>query len=414
MKRRVVVTGMGAVSPYGVGIDTMWEKLKKGISAIRTLTSVDISKHLVHIGGEVPEFDSSRFVDAKDARRMDKFILCSVVAAQLAMEDADFDLDKEDLTRFGVIAGSAAGGLDTIQKNHEVMQQRGYNKCSPFMVPMMISNMAAGKISIKYGLKGMSKAVLTACATGAHSIGDAMRAIQYDDADVMLAGGAEAGICDLGLGAFTCAKTLSKANEEPTKASRPYDIKRDGFIMSEGAGILVLEERDHAIKRGAKIYAELVGYGQSSDAYDMVAPDPEGNGAILAINNALKDANINVDDIDYINAHGTSTHVGDIAESNAIAKVFGDKEKNKKLVVSSTKSMTGHMLGGAGAIEAIISIMAMREGIIPPTINLDDIDPEVANLDFCPHVAKEKKMDYVMSNSFGFGGHNAVLIFKKP
>ena len=413
MKRRVVVTGMGCVSPFGVGVDTLWENLKKGNSGIRKLTVVDTQKHLVHIGGEVPEFDTTPFVDAKDARRMDKFILCSVVAADLAMQDANFDLEKEDMTRFGVIAGSAAGGLDTIQKNHEVMTQRGYHKCSPFMVPMMISNMAAGKISIKYGIRGISKTIVTACATGAHSIGDALRAIQCGDADVMIAGGAEAGICDLGIGAFTSAKTLSRSNDEPTKASRPYDVNRDGFIMSEGAGILVLEERERAIKRGAKIYAELVGYGQSSDAYDMVAPDPEGKGATLAMELAVKEAGLQPKDIDYINAHGTSTHVGDIAESNAIAKMFGDKVQNPNLSVSSTKSMTGHMLGGAGAAEAIISILAMRDGIVPPTINLDNQDPEVANLDYTPHKAKEKEMNTVLSNSFGFGGHNAVLVFKK-
>ena len=413
MKKRVVVTGMGCVSPYGVGVDTLWENLKKGNSGIRKLTAVEHEKHLVHIGGEVPEFDTTPYCDPKDARRMDKFILCSVVAAQLAMEDANFDLENEDMTRFGVIAGSAAGGLDTIQKNHEVMTVRGYHKCSPFMVPMMISNMAAGKISIKYGIRGISKTIVTACATGAHSIGDAARAIQCGDADVMIAGGAEAGICDLGIGAFTSAKTLSRSNEEPTRASRPYDVNRDGFIMSEGASILILEERERAIKRGAKIYAELVGYGQSSDAYDMVAPDPNGNGAMLAMELALKEAGIDTKDVDYINAHGTSTHVGDIAESNAIAKLFGDKIQNPNLSVSSTKSMTGHMLGAAGAAEAIISIKAMNDGIVPPTINLDEQDPEVANLDYTPHKAKEKEMNYVLSNSFGFGGHNAVLVFKK-
>lgn len=412
MKRRVVVTGMGCVSPFGVGVDTLWDNLKEGKSGIRYL-HLDKEKHLVHIGGEVPEFDTTPYVEAKDARRMDKFILCSVVAAQLAMEDSKLDLEKEDRTRIGVIAGSAAGGLDTIQKNHEVMMARGYHKCSPFMVPMMISNMAAGKISIKYGLRGMSKAILTACSTGAHSIGDAARAIQYGDADIMVAGGAEAGICDLGIGAFTSAKTLSKHNDEPTKASRPYDINRDGFIMSEGAGIVVLEEREHAIARGAKIYAELIGYGQSSDAYDMVAPDPNGNGAILAMELALKEANLKPEDVDYINAHGTSTHVGDIAESKAIEKLFGDKERNKKLSVSSTKSMTGHMLGGAGAVEAIIAIKAMNEGIVPPTINLENQDPEVANLDYTPHKAVKKEVNYAISNSFGFGGHNSVLIFGK-
>ena len=413
MKRRVVISGIGCVSPFGVGVDTLWNNLIEGKSAIRYLTQINLEKHLVHIGGEVPPFDATPWVDFKDIRRMDKFILCSVVAASLAIEDSKLNLDNEDLTRIGVIAGSAAGGLDTIQKNHEVMEQRGYHKCSPFMVPMMISNMAAGKIAIKYGLRGMSKAILTACATGAHSVGDAMRAIQYGDADIMVAGGSEAGICDLGIGAFTSAKTLSKHNDEPEKASRPFDKDRDGFIMSEGSGILILEEREHAIKRGAKIYAEILGYGQSTDAYDMVAPDPEGRGAILAMELALKDANLKPQDIDYINAHGTSTHVGDIAESQAIKKLFGDINTNKNLLVSSTKSMTGHMLGGAGSIEAIISIKAMLEGIVPPTINLDNQDPEVANLDYVKHKARKKELNYVLSNSFGFGGHNAVLIFGK-
>ena len=413
MKRRVVVTGMGCITPFGIGIDTLWNNLINGKSAIRNLTVVDINKHLVHFGGEIPKFDPAPYVDAKDAKRMDKFILCTMVSAQEAMETSGLDLSKEDLTRFGVIAGSSAGGLDTIQKNHEVMQIRGCYKCSPFMVPMMITNMAAGKIAIKYGLRGLSKAVVTACATGAHSVGDAFRAIQYNDADLMIAGGSEAGICDIGLGAFSAARTLSKNNEHPTKASRPFDIKRDGFVMSEGSGLFVLEEREHALKRGAKIYAELVGYGQSTDAYDMVAPDPKGSGAILAIENALKDAGLEPKDVDYINAHGTSTHVGDIAESNAIAKVFGDKLQNKNLLVSSTKSMTGHMLGGTGSIECIISIKAMLEGIIPPRINLDERDPEVADLDYVPNVARKKKINVVMSNSFGFGGHNAVLIFKR-
>ena len=413
MKRRVVVTGMGCVSPFGVGVDTLWNNIKAGKSGVRYLKQVDINQHPVHIGGEVPDFDTTPYMDPKDARRMDKFIICAIAAATIAIDDSKLNIDKEDKTRIGVIAGAAAGGLDTIQKNFESMQIRGFHKASPFMVPSMICNMAAGKIAIKYGLRGLSKAVLTACASGAHSVGDAARAIQCGDADVMVAGGAEAGICDLGLGAFTSAKTLSKSNEDPEHASRPFDINRDGFIMSEGAGILILEEYERAIKRGAKIYAELVGYGQSTDAYDMVAPDPEGKGAILAMQNALKDANLTTNDIDYINAHGTSTRIGDKAESNAIAKLFGDREQNKNLLVSSTKSMTGHMLGSAGAAEAIICIKAMLEGMVPPTINLVERDPECANLDYVKDTARKKDLNAVLSNSFGFGGHNAVLIFKK-
>jgi len=413
MKRRVVVTGMGCVSPFGVGVDKLWNNVKNGKSGIREITYINTDEHVVHFGGEVPEFDSSPYVDPKDARRMDKFILCALVAASLAVDDSKLDLTKEDLTRIGVIAGSSAGGLETIQKNYEIMKVKGFHKCSPFMVPMMISNMAAGKISIKYGLKGPSKAILSACSTGAHSVGDAARTIQCEDADIMVAGGAEAGICDIGLGAFTSAKALSRFNENPPKASRPFDKNRDGFVMSEGAAMLILEEREHAIKRGAKIYAELAGYGQSSDAFDMVAPDSEGRGAKLAMENALKEAGMSPSDIDYINAHGTSTHAGDIAEAKAIAALFGDKNQNKKLSVSSTKSMTGHMLGSAGSAESIISIMAMNEGIMPPTINLEEKDPEIADLDFVPNQPRKKEINAVMSNSFGFGGHNVVLIFKK-
>jgi len=413
MKRRVVVVGMGCITPYGIGIDTIWNNLIQGKSAIRKLTAVDTSKHIIDFGGEVPEFDPTPYVDAKDAKRMDKFLLCAMVAAAEAMKDADIDLSQVDLTRFGVIAGSSVGGLDTIQKNYDMMLNRGFSKCSPFMVPMMITNMAAGKISIKYGLRGVSKSIVTACATGAHSVGDAFRAIQYGDADLMIAGGSEAGICDIGIGAFSSARTLSKNNEHPTEASRPFDIDRDGFVMSEGSGLFVLEEREHALKRGAKIYAEIVGYGQSSDAYDMVAPDPTGGGAALAMQKALDDAGLKPEDIDYINAHGTSTHAGDLAESNAIAKVFGDRSKNKNLLVSSTKSMTGHMLGGTGSIEAIISVKTLLEGIVPPTINLKNQDPEVADLDYVPNVARKKEINAVLSNSFGFGGCNAVLVFKK-
>jgi 3-oxoacyl-[acyl-carrier-protein] synthase II len=293
------------------------------------------------------------------------------------------------------------------------MLEKGFHKCSPFTVPMLITNMAAGRISMKFGATGISKSVVSACATGAHCIGDAVRAIQYDEADIMIAGGEEAIICDMGIGAFTSARTLSKHNDEPQKASRPYDVARDGFVMGEGSGILVLEELEHAKKRGAKIYAEIIGYGQSCDAYDPVAPDPSGAGQELAVRKALKEANIEPSEVQYINTHGTSTHLGDIAESQTIARVFGDKEANKNLVVSSTKSMTGHMIGGAGSAESIVCIKAINEGIVPPTINLDNQDPEVANLDYVPNVAKKHEVKIAMNNSFGFGGANAVLVFKK-
>lgn len=410
--KRVVITGMGCVSPFGVGVDKAWDAVTNGKSGIRQLT-VDIDKQLVKIGGEVPEYNAEDYVDAKEAKRLDKFILYAIMAADEAAKSGNFDIEKEDPYRVGVVIGSAQGGLATMAQNHEVMLSRGYYKCSPFTIPMMIPNMAAGKVSIRLGAKGMNKAIATACATGAHSIGDAYRFIQYGDADIIFAGGTDSKISNFGVGAFTSAKTLSKRNDEPEKASRPYDKDRDGFVMSEGAAVVMLEELEHAKARGAKIYAEIVGYGQSADAYDMVAPDPEGKGAEYAINAAMKDAGITKSDIDYINTHGTSTHVGDIAESKTIERIFGNKDENTKLLVSSTKSMTGHMLGAAGAIEAIFSIETTMNDVVPPTINLENQDEEVGNLDYVPNKAREHKVEYALSNSFGFGGTNAVLIFKK-
>jgi 3-oxoacyl-[acyl-carrier-protein] synthase II len=291
------------------------------------------------------------------------------------------------------------------------MLERGYTKASPFTVPMMITDMPAGIVAIKYGLKGLNKCVTTACATGTHSIGDSFRAIQYGEADIIVSGGTESAICDLGISAFNCARTLSKRNDDPEKASRPYDKDRDGFVMGEGAGVLILEELEHALNRGAKIYAEVLGYGQNCDAYDMVCPNPQGEGAADVMQLAMDDGGVKKEEISYINTHGTSTHIGDIAESNAIVKVFGDKNENKNLLVSSTKSMIGHLLGAAGAVESIISIKAMQEGIVPPTINLENQDEEVANLDYVPNVARKQELNKVMSNSFGFGGCNAVLVF---
>ncbi len=410
--KRVVITGMGCVSPFGIGVDKAWDAVTNGKSGIRQLT-VDIDKQLVKIGGEVPEYNAEDYVDAKEAKRLDKFILYAIMAADEAAKSGNFDIEKEDPYRVGVVIGSAQGGLSSMAQNHEVMLQRGYYKCSPFTVPMMIPNMAAGKVSIRLGAKGMNKAIATACATGAHSIGDAYRSIQYGDADIIFAGGTDSKISNFGVGAFTSAKTLSKRNDEPEKASRPYDKDRDGFVMSEGAAVLMLEEYEHAKARGAKIYAEIVGYGQSADAYDMVAPDPNGKGAEYAMNAAMKDAGISIADVDYINAHGTSTHVGDIAESKTIERIFGNKDSNKKLLVSSTKSMTGHMLGAAGAIEAIFAIETTMNDIVPPTINLENQDEEVGDLDYVPNKAREHKVEYALSNSFGFGGTNAVLIFKK-
>ena len=411
--KRVVVTGMGAITPYGYGYELMWENLIKGKSAIRTLTCIDIEKHTTKIGGEVPEFNKEELGNPKDIKRYSKQVLFAVAAAKEAIEDSKLDLTKEDLRRIGVIVGSGAGGLDTVQEQYNVMLERGYSKASPFTIPMMISNMPAGVIALKYGFKGLNKCVTTACATGTHSIGDAFRAIQYGEANVIITGGTEGAICNLGISAFNCARTLSKRNDEPQKASRPYDKDRDGFVMGEGAGILVLEELEHALKRNAKIYAEIIGYGQNCDGYDIVSPNPEGEEAINVMKLAIDDAEITTKEISYINTHGTSTHLGDIAESKAIEKVFGNKDENKNLIVSSTKSMIGHTLGAAGAIEAIISIKTLNEEIVPPTINLENQDEEVANLDYVANTARKHKINKVMSNSFGFGGCNAVLIFGK-
>ena len=413
-KKRVVITGLGVVSPYGVGVDKLWTNLVEGKSGISVPDLVDIEKHVVKIAGEVKDFNPDDYIDPKDAKKMDRFIQFAMVAADEAVKDANLeDIGDIDPYRIGVMVSSAAGGFITFEENHKRIIEKGPNKCSPFTIPMMIVNMPSGRISIKHGFKGLNKVVISACATGTHSIGDAYRAIQYGDADIILAGGAEATICDVGLGAFASARTLSRRNDEPTKASRPYDKDRDGFVMSEGAGVLVLEDYDHAVKRGAKIYAEIVGYGQSADAYDVVAPCPEGNGATKSMEFALRDAGMKPEEIDYINTHGTSTGLGDVAESMAVAKVFGDKTQNPHLLVSSTKSMHGHMLGATGAVEAIACIKAINDGIVPPTINLDNQDEKVANLDYVPHKARKAPINTALSNSFGFGGQNATIILKK-
>ena len=414
-KRRVVITGMGAITPCGIGVDNFWNSLLNGKSGISLIESIDTEKHTVKIAGEIKDkdFNPEDYMSSKDANRMDRFTQFAMVAADEAIADSGIDEANIDPYRIGVLVSSAAGGFKTFEKNHMAMINKGPTKGSPFTVPMLIVDMASGRVSMKHGYKGVNKAVVSACATGSHSIGDAFRTIQYGDADVMVAGGCEATITTLGIGAFTAARTLSKRNDEPTKASRPYDKDRDGFVMGEGAGVVVLEEYEQAKARGAKIYAEIVGYGQSADAYDMVAPDPDGNGAIKAMELALADAGLKPEDIDYINPHGTSTGLGDVAESQAIAKIFGDKEKNSNLLVSSTKSMHGHMLGATGAVEGIVCIKTITDGKVPPTINLDNQDEHVANLDYVPHKARDKKVHAALSNSFGFGGHNATLIFKE-
>ncbi len=412
-KRRVVITGLGAVTPFGVGVDKFWESLKAGKSGISTSESIDIDKHVVKISGEVKDFHPEEYMDAKEAKKMDRFIQFAMVAADEAVKDSKLDIEKEDPYRVGVIVSSAAGGFRTFEENHMRIIQKGPNKCSPFTVPMMIVNMPSGRISMKYGFKGINKVVVSACATGSHSIGDAFRAIQYGDADVMVAGGAEATICDVGVGAFSAARTLSKRNDEPQRASRPYDKDRDGFVMSEGAGVLILEEYEHAKKRGAHIYAEVAGYGQTADAYDIVAPAPDGSGAIHSMEFALQDAGMKPSEVQYINTHGTSTGLGDKAESHAVAKVFGDRKVNPDLYVTSTKSMHGHMLGATGAAEAIACVKAINENIVPPTINLDNQDEEVADLNYVPYKAVKAELHAALSNSFGFGGQNASLVFKE-
>jgi 3-oxoacyl-[acyl-carrier-protein] synthase II len=416
-KRRVVITGLGAVTPFGVGTDKFWNSIIEGKSGIETIAPsefIDLERNVVTIAGEVKDFNVEDYIDPKEAKKMDRFIQLAMVAADEAIADAGLaQLNGIDPYRVGVIVSSAAGGFRTFQENHLKIIERGPSKCSPFTIPMMIVNMPSGRISMKYGYKGLNKVVVSACATGSHSVGDAFRSIQYGDADVIVAGGAESTICDVGVGSFSAARTLSKRNDEPSKASRPYDKDRDGFIMSEGAGVLILEEYEHAKARGAKIYAEIVGYAQTADAYDVVAPHPQGEGAIKSMELALADAGLTPKDIQYVNAHGTSTGLGDIAESHAIAKVFGDKQQNPDLLVSSTKSMHGHLLGGTGAVEIIACIKAIADNVVPPTINLDNQDEAVADLDYVPHKARKADVRAALSNSFGFGGQNCSIIVKE-
>ena len=414
-KRRVVITGLGAVTPCGIGTDKFWNAMIEGKSGVSLIERIDTEKQAVKIAAEIKDsdFNPDDYMDSKDSKRMDRYTQFAMVAADEAIADSGIDEADIDPYRIGVIVSSAAGGFKTFERSHLAMIEKGPTKASPFTVPMLIVDMASGRISMKHGYKGLNKVVVSACATGTHSVGDAFRSIQYGDADVIVAGGCEATITTLGVGAFTACRALSKRNDEPEKASRPYDKDRDGFIMGEGAGVLVLEEYEHAKRRGAKIYAEVVGYGQTADAHDMVAPDPEGNGAYKAMEFAMEDAGVKPEDVDYINPHGTSTGLGDIAESQAIAKIFGDKDANPNLLVSSTKSMHGHMRGATGAIEAIVCVKAITEGKVPPTINLDNQDEHVANLDYVPHKTRDKKVHVALSNSFGFGGHNATLIFKE-
>ena len=410
MKRRVVVTGLGIVSPIGCNKEEFWSNLINGKNGIGPLTHFDATQYESRIAGEVRNFIPHPFISAKDLRRMEKFVQFGVTASKNAVEDSGLDISKEDPYRIGVLVGSGIGSLRIIEEQHKVILEKGPSRVTPFLIPMLIVNMAAGHISIMIGVKGPNLCVTTACASGSHAIGDAMRIIQYGDADVMIAGGTESCITTLGIGGFCALKALSTRNNEPQRASRPFDKDRDGFVMSEGCGIVILEELEHAKKRNAKIYGEIVGYGMTGDAYHMTAPDIEGEGAARCMANALKDASLRPEDISYINAHGTSTSLNDKIETLAIKKVFGNQAK--KIPVSSTKSMLGHQLGAAGAVEFVICCLAIERGVIPPTINYETPDPD-CDLDYVPNKARKVKVDACLSNSLGFGGHNATVIVKK-
>ena len=408
--RRVVVTGVGAVSPLGTGNQKNWDGLINGRSGIGHITRFDASAMPVRIAGEVNDFEAEQFIDKKEIKKMDLFIQYAMAAAQFAMEDSGLQITEENAERVGVLVGAGLGGLPAIEKYHIALMDGGYKKISPFFIPMLIINLAPGHISIKYGAKGPNVSSVSACATGTHSIGDAYHIIARGDADAMIAGGTEATVTPLGIGGFAVMKALSDRNDEPQRASRPFDKGRDGFIMGEGAGIVILEEYEAAKARGAKIYAEVAGYGLTADAYHMTTPAEGGEGAARCMKMALKNAGVSPDQVGYINAHGTSTYFNDLNETLAIKTVFGDHAY--KLMVSSTKSMTGHLLGAAGGLEAVISCMVLDKNIVPPTINYEEPDPE-CDLDYVPNTAREAKVDYVMSNSLGFGGTNATLLFKR-
>jgi len=409
-KRRVVVTGLGMITPLGVGNEPTWQGLIEGRSGIGLITKFDVSAYPCRIAGEVRGFHAEDFIEKKEIKKSDTFIHYAVAASQMAFDDSGLDMAKEDPDRVGVIIGSGIGGLPLIEETHTKLMERGPSRISPFFIPGLIVNLAGGHVSIRFGAKGPSSAPATACATGAHAIGDAMKIIRYDEADVMFAGGTEAVISPLAVGGFSAMRALSTRNDEPQRASRPWDLDRDGFVMGEGAGIVMLEEREHALARGAKIYCEITGYGMTSDAYHITSPSEDGDGMARVMGRALKDAGLQPSDIDYINAHGTSTNVGDKTETVAIKRLFG--EQAYKVAISSTKSMTGHLLGAAGGIESAFAAKIVETGILPPTINYETPDPE-CDLDYVPNVARQAEITHVLSNSFGFGGTNATLIFSK-
>lgn len=405
-----MVTGLGSVSPVGLSAAESWDSVINGRSGIGPIEHFDVSEFSTRFGGSVRGFDITHYLSEKEAKKMDIFIHYGFAAGCQAFEDCGIEVCESNADRIGVAIGSGIGGITGIENGHSSFLNGGPRRISPFFVPSNIINMISGNLSIRYGLKGPNFAIVTACTTGTHNIGEAGRVIQYGDADVMVAGGAEMATSPTSLGGFASARALSRRNDDPLHASRPWDRDRDGFVLSDGAGVLVLEELEHARKRGAKIYAELIGYGTSADAYHMTQPPESGEGAARCMRHAVKDAGIHVGQIDYVNAHGTSTPAGDIAETQAIKAVFGDAAYD--VAISSTKSMTGHMLGAAGGIEALFSVLAIRDSIIPPTINLENPDP-ACDLDYVPHTAREKALDVVMSNSFGFGGTNGTIIFRK-
>lgn len=408
-RRRVVVTGLGAVTPVGNTVDQTWQNIVAGKSGIAPIELFDTSAYTTRFGGSVKDLDMNEYLVAKEARKMDIFIQYGMVASIQAIEDSGLETTEENAARIGVAVGSGIGGLTMIEKNYDAIKASGPRKVSPFFVPGSIINMISGNLSIKYGYKGPNIAIVTACTTGTHNIGFSARMIQQGDADVMIAGGAEMATSQLGLGGFAAARALSTRNDDPQAASRPWDKDRDGFVLSDGAGVMVLEEYEHAKARGAKIYAELTGFGMSGDAYHMTSPPEDGSGAAASMNNALRDAGINADSIDYINAHGTSTPAGDVAETLAVKSVMGAAAQN--VAVSSTKSMIGHLLGAAGAVEAIFSVLAIKDNVAPPTINLDNPD-EGCDLNYVAHTAQQRNIDVALSNSFGFGGTNGTLVFQ--
>ncbi len=409
-ERRVVVTGLGVVSPLGCDLDLFWQRIVAGKCGIRRVQQFDVSRHPSQIGGEVVEFDVDSFLSKKEQRRTDPYGHFAVAAGKLAMSDSGIDPAATDCERAGVIVGSGIGGLQTFQTQFTNIREKGPDKCSPFTIPQMISNITSGLLAIKYGFKGPNYSVVSACATALHALGDAMRIIQRGDADVMIAGGSDASICEMGFSGFCALRALSRRNDEPERASRPFDAERDGFVMGEGAAVLILEDYEHARKRGARIYCELAGYGATCDAFHETAPLEDGSGAGRAMQLAMKDAGFTPDNIDYINAHGTSTQLNDKSETKAIKYAFGE-DRARKVMISSSKSMLGHLLGAAGGVESVICALAIKNGIVPPTINYENPDP-ACDLDYVPNTAREKKLDAVLNNALGFGGHNATLAFK--